>query len=80
MGMGGRVYGPNPQPPLLISQWLIALGRGVEALETLAPIEDETLSFDGLGDRSVYCVCAAAQAENKVVLVDNIRFLREHTI
>jgi hypothetical protein len=80
MGIGGRVYGPNPQTPLLISQWLIALGRGAEALETLAPIKGKTLSLDGLSDLSVYRICAAAQAKSKFVLLDNIRFLREHTI
>jgi tetratricopeptide (TPR) repeat protein len=75
---GGRA--PNSGMALLISRWLIDLGRGAEAITILSAMNQEILDLDAQSDLAVYRACAAAQAKNNVVLQDNIRFLREHTI
>jgi hypothetical protein len=72
IGAGLRMRHPNTDEALVIAEWLVDLGRGKEALEQLAPVANETLTFPGQGQLAMLRACAAAQTNDRAVLKENL--------
>ena len=68
---------PSIDTSMLVAKWLVALGRGAEALHELSEIPDEQLSLTGRRDAAELRACAASQIGDQDILEDAIRFLKE---
>lgn len=69
---------PGIDTSLLLAKWLVALGRGAEAMHELSHIPDEKLSLTGRRDAAELRACAASQTGDQIILEESIRFLKEH--
>lgn len=65
---------------LLLSKWLIALGRGAEALHELSSIPDEKLSLTGRIDAAGRRGCAASQTGDTAIVEESIRYLKQRPV
>ncbi len=68
---------PAIDTSMLLAKWLVALGRGAEALHELSYIPDEKLSLTGRRDAAELRACAASQIGDQIILEDNIGFLKQ---
>jgi len=78
-GIGGcRPCGPNTSTALLQARWLVALGRGQEALEHLAPISPADLTLPASMTLAQLKVCASELAGDSTGRSAGMQYLRAH--